>query len=108
MLLAQHPEMNFSLRDASDLTPFGAALAARDSGIAALIVRRAPKTAEEPNSKGMTALHVAIDSSDTEAVSFLLRLSECWSGAIVNTWKNERKCASCVCECVCVCVCVCV
>ena len=72
-LLIQHPKLDLRSRDNEGHTVFGEAVAMRNSVAAAAIRQREPHVAEEPGENGMTHLHAAIVSKDSEAIMFLLQ-----------------------------------
>ena len=78
--LLQDKNLDLTVCDNEDRTPFGISLHVKDITIAGAICKRSPLAVEEVNSRGQTHLHLAISGADAERVKFLLDL-----GANVNT-----------------------
>ncbi|KAL4711825.1 hypothetical protein ACJJTC_005994 [Scirpophaga incertulas] len=71
-LLLSQPNIDLSARDNKGVTPFAAALTARNNKAAQAILEKNPSAAEQVDKKGRNFLHVAIQNSDMESVMFLL------------------------------------
>ncbi|XP_041972423.1 rabankyrin-5 [Aricia agestis] len=71
-LLLSQPGIDLSARDNKGVSPFAAALTARNNKAAQAILERNPSAAEQVDKKGRNFLHVAIQTNDVESVMFLL------------------------------------
>ncbi|CAH2259533.1 jg24264 [Pararge aegeria aegeria] len=71
-LLLSQPGIDLSARDNKGVTPFAAALTARNNKAAQAILEKNPSAAEQVDKKGRNFLHVAIQTCDMESVMFLL------------------------------------
>ncbi|XP_052739095.1 rabankyrin-5 isoform X2 [Bicyclus anynana] len=71
-LLLSQPGIDLSARDNRGVTPFAAALTARNNKAAQAILEKNPSAAEQVDKKGRNFLHVAIQTCDMESVMFLL------------------------------------
>ncbi|XP_060806538.1 rabankyrin-5 isoform X1 [Amyelois transitella] len=71
-LLLSHPGIDLSARDNKGVSPFAAALTARNNKAAQSILEKNPSAAEQVDRKGRNFLHVAIQTGDMESVMFLL------------------------------------
>ncbi|CAG9559103.1 unnamed protein product [Danaus chrysippus] len=71
-LLLSQPGIDLSVRDNKGVTPFAAALTARNNKAAQAILEKNPSAAEQVDKKGRNFLHVAIQKCDMESVMFLL------------------------------------
>ena len=73
-LLLAHPALDLSIRDASGNTPFSTALRAKDHSAAAAILDRDPHSANSPDSKGRSYIHIAVEEQDMFMLAFLLKV----------------------------------
>ncbi|XP_013141938.1 PREDICTED: serine/threonine-protein phosphatase 6 regulatory ankyrin repeat subunit A [Papilio polytes] len=71
-LLLSQPGIDLSARDNKGVSPFAAALTARNNKAAQAILEKNPSAAEQVDKKGRNFLHVAIQACDVESVMFLL------------------------------------
>ncbi|XP_063628854.1 rabankyrin-5 [Cydia splendana] len=71
-LLLSQPGIDLSARDNKGVSPFAAALTARNNKAAQAILTKNPSAAEQVDKKGRNFLHVAIQKCDMESVMFLL------------------------------------
>lgn len=71
-LLLTQPNIDLSARDNKGVSPFAAALIARNNKAAQAILEKNPSAAEQVDKKGRNFLHVAIQTCDMESVMFLL------------------------------------
>ncbi|KAH9641473.1 hypothetical protein HF086_006089 [Spodoptera exigua] len=71
-LLLSQPGIELSARDNKGVSPFAAALTARNNKAAQAILEKNPSAAEQVDKKGRNFLHVAIQTCDVESVMFLL------------------------------------
>ncbi|XP_045517988.1 rabankyrin-5 [Pieris brassicae] len=71
-LLLSQPGVDLSARDNRGVTPFAAALTARNNKAAQAILEKNPSAAEQVDKKGRNFLHVAIQKCDMESLMFLL------------------------------------
>ncbi|XP_038214852.1 rabankyrin-5 [Zerene cesonia] len=71
-LLLSQPGVDLSARDNKGVTPFAAALTARNNKAAQAILEKNPSAAEQVDKKGRNFLHVAIQKCDMESLMFLL------------------------------------
>ncbi|PZC83497.1 hypothetical protein B5X24_HaOG207480 [Helicoverpa armigera] len=71
-LLLSQPGIELSARDNRGVSPFAAALTARNNKAAQAILEKNPSAAEQVDKKGRNFLHVAIQTCDVESVMFLL------------------------------------
>ncbi|GBP74886.1 Rabankyrin-5 [Eumeta japonica] len=71
-LLLSQPGIDLSARDNKGVSPFAAALTARNNKAAQAILEKNPSAAEQVDKKGRNFLHVAIQNCDMESVMFLL------------------------------------
>ncbi|KAJ0173068.1 hypothetical protein K1T71_011244 [Dendrolimus kikuchii] len=71
-LLLSQPNIDLSVRDNKGVSPFAAALTARNNKAAQAILEKNPSAAEQVDKKGRNFLHVAIQKCDMESVMFLL------------------------------------
>ena len=73
-LLLAHPALDLSIRDASGNTPFSTALRAKDHSAASAILDRDPHSANSPDSKGRSYIHIAVEEQDMFMLAFLLKV----------------------------------
>ena len=73
-LLLAHPALDLSIRDATGNTPFSTALRAKDHSAASAILDRDPHSANSPDSKGRSYIHIAVEEQDIFMLAFLLRV----------------------------------
>lgn len=71
-LLLSQPGIDLSARDNAGISPFAAALMAKNNKAAQAILEKMPSAAEQVDRKGRNFLHVAIQKCDMESVMFLL------------------------------------
>ncbi|XP_048482111.1 rabankyrin-5 [Plutella xylostella] len=71
-LVLSQPGLDLSIRDNRGVTPFAAALLAKNNKAAEAVLEKNPNAAEQVDKKGRNFLHVAIQNNDMESVMFLL------------------------------------
>ncbi|CAF0740586.1 unnamed protein product [Adineta steineri] len=71
-LLIGAPNLDLSIRNKQNQTPFACSMAAKNNEAANLILNREPRAAEQLDNKGRNFLHIAVQNGDIESVLFLL------------------------------------
>ena len=84
-LLLAHPALDLSIRDASGNTPFSTALRAKDLSAASAILDRDPHSANSPDAKGRSYIHISVEEQDMFMLAFLLKVQVSYSILLTTT-----------------------
>ena len=94
-LLLAHPALDLSIRDASGNTPFSTALRAKDHSAASAILDRDPHSANTPDHKGRSYIHIAVEEEDLFMLAFLLKVQVTidfnFQSKLTNSLKDDEE-----------------